>query len=201
MSRGAVRRLGLFGGTFDPPHVGHLALAEQARDQLGLDRVRFVPAGNPPHKQGRVRTPVAHRVAMTRLAVRGNPAFEVSTLEARRPGFSFTVDTLRALHRRHPDTAFWLVLGADSLDDFPRWHDPGGILELAALAVAVRPGAGRRRLPRALARRVTWLDNAGLDVSSSELRRRVRSGRSIRYLVPDAVAAYVRRRGLYREDA
>ena len=194
-----MRRIGLFGGTFDPPHVGHLALAEWAREQLGLDQVLFVPAGTPPHKRGRPHSSAAARVAMTRLAVRGNVAFRLSTLEVRRQGPSFTVDTLRALHARRPGDRLYLLMGEDSLDDFSGWHEPAAIAALATLAVARRPG--RRRARRGRAPRVTWLDNPGLELSSSAIRARVRAGRSIRYLVPDAVAAYVRRQGLYRRDA
>ena len=216
------RRIGLFGGTFDPPHVGHLALAEWARESLRLERVLLVPAGLPPHK-GRARlSSVEHRVAMTRLAARDNPAFTVSTLEARRDGPSFTVDTLRALRRREPRARIFLLMGADSLEEFPDWHDPPGILALATLAVAARPGAraaeGRavwaraaapasRRLAAAgaaaprrpgRAARVVWLRNPGLDLSSRAIRARVRAGRTVRYLVPDAVARYIARHRLYR---
>ncbi|HEY6866578.1 MAG TPA: nicotinate-nucleotide adenylyltransferase [Candidatus Eisenbacteria bacterium] len=195
-----MRRIGLFGGTFDPPHVGHLALAEWAREQLGLDQVLFVPAGTPPHKRGRRHSSAAARVAMTRLAVRGNAAFRLSTLEVRRRGPSFTVDTLRALRARAPGARLYLLMGEDSLVEFSGWREPAAIAALASLAVARRPGRGRRgsagRPPR-----VTWLDNPGLELSSSAIRARVRRGRSIRYLVPDAVAAYVRRHGLYRRNA
>ena len=206
-----TRRIGLFGGTFDPPHVGHLALAEWARESLRLDRVLFVPAGRPPHK-GRARlSAVAHRLAMTRLAVRDNPAFTVSSLEARRDGPSFTVDTLRALRRREPRARVFLLMGADSLEEFPTWRDPEAILAFATLVVAPRPGAspapgrvpwrgtpeaGSRRL--AGARRIAWLGCPVLDVSSSAIRARLRSGRTARYLVPDAVARYIARHRLYR---
>jgi nicotinate (nicotinamide) nucleotide adenylyltransferase len=144
-------RIGVFGGTFDPPHVGHLALAEWAREALRLDRVLFVPAGRPPHKGRRVLTPVAHRVAMTRLAVRGQRAFVVSALEARRNGPSFTVDTLRALRKREPGARIFLLMGADSLAEFPTWRDPAGILGFATLAVAARPGTRGRAAARARA--------------------------------------------------
>ena len=193
-----MRRIGLFGGTFDPPHIGHLALAEGARDQLRLDRVLFVPAGTPPHKRGRPLSGTPARVAMTRLAVRGHPAFRVSTLEARRRGPSFTVDTLRALRAAHPGARLYLLMGEDSLDDFRTWHEPGAIAALATLAVARRPGrrgAARRRAG------VVWLDTPVLDLSSSAIRARARSGRSVRVLVPDAVAAYIRRHRLYRGRA
>ncbi len=195
-----MRKIGLFGGTFDPPHVGHLALAEWAREQLGLERVIFMPAGAPPHKRRPDLVSVARRVAMTRLAVRGNPAFVVSAFEARRRGPSYTVDTLRALAREHAGARLYLILGADSLGEFRTWHEPGGIRALAMLAVAARPGAGRAgggRRPRP-PRGVVWLDNPGFDLSSSAIRARVRAGCSIRYLVPEAVARYIARHRLYR---
>lgn len=194
-------RWGLFGGTFDPPHVGHLALAEWAREALRLERLVFMPAGAPPHKRSAAVTPAAHRVAMTRLAVRGNPAFRVSTLEADAPGPSFTADTVARLVR--DGTELWVLVGADSLDDFRRWHAPGEILAAARLAVAGRPGAGRPATVAWARRtgRVTWIGNPGLDVSSSLVRARVRDGRSVRYLVPDAVARYIERHRLYRSRA
>jgi nicotinate-nucleotide adenylyltransferase len=198
-----MRRVGLFGGTFDPPHLGHLVLAECARDRLGLDEVRFIPAGQPPHKRSHPVSPCARRVAMVRLAVRGNPAFVVSTLEARRRGPSFTIETLRRVASETPRARLYLLMGADSLDEFPTWREPEAILSLATLAVAGRPGAARaaRRRPKgALLRRgrIAWLDNAEIDVSSSRVRARVRAGHSVRYLVPDAVAAYIARHRLYR---
>ena len=196
-----MRRIGLFGGTFDPPHFGHLALAEWAREQLRLDRVLFVPAGAPPHKRARRLSSVAARVAMTRLAVRGNPAFRLSQLEVRRRGPSFTVDTLRAVRSGLPGVEVFLLMGEDSLDDFRTWHEPAAIRGLARLAVARRPG-GRRRTPaRGIARGLIWLDNPGLELSSSAIRARARAGRSVRYLVPDAVARYLARHRLYRSRA
>jgi len=195
-----MRRIGLFGGTFDPPHVGHLVLAEWAWASLRLDRVVFMPAGVPPHKLGRRRSNPAHRLAMTRLAVRGNPALAVSDLEARREGPSYTVDTLRALHRRHPRARLFLLMGADSLADFPTWREPAEIARLATLVVAGRPAGGRLARPPRLPRgtKVVVLDNPLVDISSSRLRTRARAGKPLRYLVPDAVAAYVARFGLYR---
>jgi len=196
-----MRRIGLFGGTFDPPHFGHLALAEWAREQLRLDRVLFVPAGAPPHKRARRLSSAAARVAMTRLAVRGNPAFRLSQLEVRRRGPSFTVDTLRAVRAADPGVEVFLLMGEDSLDDFRTWHEPAAIRGLARLAVARRPG-GRRRTPaRGIARGLIWLDNPGLELSSSAIRARARAGRSVRYLVPDAVARYLARHRLYRSRA
>jgi nicotinate-nucleotide adenylyltransferase len=193
-----VRRVGIFGGTFDPPHVGHLLIAGWAREALALERVVFVPAGQPPHKRGRMLTAARHRLAMTRLAVRGNPAFRVATLELERRGPSFTVDTLRAFARAGVE--LFLLVGADSLDDFHGWHDPDGILSLARLAVAGRPGAGGRGGGwwARRGRRVTWIGNPEVGVSSSLVRQRVRGGGSCRYLVPDPVWRYVEREGLYR---
>ncbi len=201
-----MRRIGLFGGTFDPPHLGHLVLAEWARVRLGLDRVVFMPAGSPPHKRGRRLSAPAHRVAMTRLAVAGNAAFEVSELEAGRRGPSFTVDTLRELRGRFPGTRLYLLMGADSLAEFSGWHEPEAIARLATLVMAARAPAGRRAgagrahaASRALRRgRVLRLDNPVVAVSSSALRARARAGRSLRYLTPDSVADYVARHGLYR---
>ena len=202
-------RIGLFGGTFDPPHVGHLALAEWAREALSLDRVLFVPAGRPPHK-GRARlSPVLHRVAMTRLAIRGNRAFAVSALEVLRDGPSFTVDTLRTLKRREPRARIFLLMGADSLAEFHTWRDPEGIVAFATLAVAGRPGSPEPGLAavrgRAAARAglrgrppFAWLRNPGLEVSSSAIRARLSAGRTVRYLGPDAVARYIARHRLYR---
>jgi len=198
-----MRRIGLFGGTFDPPHLGHLALAEWARTRLRLERVVFMPAGTPPHKRGRRLTDAAHRLAMTRLAVRGNAAFEVSDLEARRTGPSFTVDTLHALRARHPGARFYLLMGADSLADFPTWREPTAIARLATLVVAARPVSTRPRPPRRSPRlrRVIVLDNPVIAISSSALRARSRAGASLRYLVPDPVAAYIGRHGLYGRRA
>lgn len=196
----AAPRLGILGGTFDPPHVGHLALAECAREQLGLSRVLFVPAGTPPHKRGRARTTsAAHRLAMTRAAVRGNPAFAVSAIETKRRGPSWTVDTVRALAAAHPGAELWLLMGADSFAAFGTWREPAEIARHARLAVAVRPGSRRPAPPAGVPRsRVTWIDNPALDVSSSAVRERARAGRSVRYLVPDAVARHAARHGLYR---
>lgn len=195
---GAPKRLGIFGGTFDPPHVGHLALAECAREQLGLDRVLFVPAGQPPHKTGGRRTSATHRLAMTRAAVRGNASFAVSAIEAKRRGPSWTVDTVRALAEAHPGTELWLLMGADMYASFGAWREPSEIARHARLAVALRPGTRVPKTPRGVkGARVTFLANPELEVSSSAVRERARAGRSVRYLVPDAVARYAARHHLY----
>ena len=198
-----MRRIGVFGGTFDPPHLGHLAMAEWAWARLRLDRVLFVPAALPPHKLGRRLSGPEHRLAMTRLAVRGNPAFAVSDLEVRRTGPSFTLDTLRAVRARHPGARLFLLMGADSLADFPAWREPAAIARLATLVVAARPDRRRAARPARLPRgaRIVHLDNPVVDVSASALRARARARRPLRYLVPDTVAAYIERHRLYRRGA
>ena len=185
-------RVGVFGGTFDPPHFGHLALAEWARVELSLDLVWFVPAGVPPHKRGDL-SPARHRLAMTRLATRGNAAFRVTPIECLRRGPSYTVDTVRAFARSHPGATLYLMMGADTYATFGSWREPAAIERAATIVVATRPGA-RRGARRG---RVKWLANPGLDVSSSALRARAARGRSLRYLVPDAVARYIARHRLY----
>jgi len=197
-------RVGVLGGTFDPVHWGHLLLAEQARDQLCLDRLLFVPAGLPWRKLDRPISPVWQRVEMVRLALEGSP-FELSLLEAERPGPSYTADTLEQLRALMPAADLYFVMGHDALLDLPEWHRAEDIVELAWLAVARRPDRSgeealaqvARRLPR-VRERVVWLEMPLLGISGSDIRRRVREGRSIRYLVPAAVEDYIHRHGLYR---
>jgi nicotinate-nucleotide adenylyltransferase len=199
-------RVGVLGGTFDPPHLGHLILAQEAHQALDLAQVLFVPAGEPWRKAGRELSPREHRLAMTRLAVTGNPLFAVSTGEADRPGPSYTAETLAQLRAElGPQAEFFFIMGADSLADFPHWHDPLRILELARLAVAERPALADagfeegvpEELAQALRRCVVWLPMPLVAISASAVRERVRQGLSIRYWVPDAVEEYIRRHGLY----
>ena len=199
---GAERVLGILGGTFDPPHYGHLVLAETARVQLGLDRVLFVVAGRPPHKPSRPITPDTHRVAMVEVAIADNPAFTISRVDMDRPGPHYTVETLSLLRREYPEADLFFLVGGDSLAQFLTWRDPAGILGQARLAVMPRPGyepdlaALERALP-GVGGRLAWLDAPFLDISASDLRRRVREGLPIRYLVPPSVEAYVREHCLY----
>ncbi|CAN5528907.1 nicotinate (nicotinamide) nucleotide adenylyltransferase [soil metagenome] len=195
---------GIFGGTFDPIHVAHLAVAEAARDELGLASVTFIPAGRPPHKDDRVISPAAHRFAMVEAAIAGNPAFGVSRMEIDRAGPSWTVDTLAALRPVDP-TPLALIIAMDSFLDLPSWHEPSRVLELATLVVAPRDGVPdapadflERHLPGAVGR-VMLLDGPRLRLSASELRGRAAAGRSLRYLVPDAVRAYIDDHGLYQD--
>ena len=193
--------LGLFGGSFDPPHVGHLVVAETLREAFALDRVVWMPAARPPHKPGHTLAPAADRLAMVRLAVAGNAAFEVSDLELRRADEtgvpSYTVDTLRALHAAYPGAAWSLLIGEDSLATFGSWREPAEIARLARLVVYRRAGAGAASAGP-FAHDARFADAGPLDVSSTDLRARLRAGRSVRYLVPDAVGAYASAHGLYR---
>jgi nicotinate-nucleotide adenylyltransferase len=201
-------RIGVFGGTFDPVHLGHLILAEQCREQGGLDEVRFVPAASPPHKRGLALTPFAQRVEMLALAVAGQPAFVVDELEKDRPGPSYTADTLDELHRRHPGARLRLLVGADCLPDLAGWRDPGRIARLADLLVMPRPGwplpgeaelRPAHGLPAEL--QLEPITDAPLvHISSHDLRHRATQGRSIRYLVPRAVECYILTHRLYRRE-
>lgn len=198
-------RLGLLGGTFDPVHVGHLILAETAREQLRLDRVVFVPAGVPWRKAVVSITDSEHRLAMLRLATAGNAAFAVSDVEVTRAGPSYTAETLKALAKEHPGAELFFLLGDDALADLPNWYQPRRILQLATLAVARRPGGGPAQpgdeAPRGLSAGLVRLEMPRIDISASAIRARVRDGLSVRYLVPDAVEEYIREHGLYRSKA
>ncbi len=193
-------RLGVYGGTFDPIHLGHLILAEACRQACGLDRVWFLVAGAPPHKPGG-RTDVGHRLEMARLAVAGNPAFEVSELEARRPGPHYSVETLEAVRAERPDDELFFLIGADSLVDLPGWREPGRIMALAGLVVANRPGFEPPPLdvPDG-ARPILRVEIPPIGIASHEIRRLRREGRSVRYQVPRAVEAYIDAHGLYRPE-
>ncbi|GAB4424459.1 MAG: nicotinate-nucleotide adenylyltransferase [Chloroflexi bacterium OHK40] len=200
---GEPERIGIYGGTFDPIHIGHLAIAEEARVALGLSRVMVVPAARQPLK-GAEGAPAEHRLAMARLACADNPAFVVDDLELRRPPPSYTIDTLRALAARLGPTAeLYFVLGADAARDLPRWRSADAILALARIAVVGRPGTTLHlpslaaALPAAVGR-VTLLPGPHLDISSTELRRRIAENRPVRYLVPEPVRAYIAAHGLYR---
>ena len=194
--------LALFGGSFNPPHVGHLVVAEACAQAAGLDRVLWTPAATPPHKQNDpTLAPARTRLRMVEAAVAGNGRFEASDVEVARAGVSYTVDTVRALRQRH--AALAVVVGGDSLAGFPTWREAEEIARLARLVVYRRPGDGVRLgdLPGWLAERVTVVEGPQLAVSSQEVRALVAAGRSVRYLVPDAVREVVEAEGLYREGS
>ena len=195
----AARRIGLFGGSFNPPHVAHLAVAEAAREQAGLDRVIWMPAAVSPFKSDEAVPEGRHRLAMARLATADHDAFEVSDHEIRRGGVSYTVDTVRALSEQYPAASLHLVIGGDSLAGFPRWRQPGEILQRARLVVYRRPGDGvdDADLPRDVLDRTTFVEAPQIELSSTEVRHMLAAGRSARYLVPDPVRTYIAEHGLY----
>jgi nicotinate-nucleotide adenylyltransferase len=197
-------RLGILGGTFDPIHHGHLAIAEEAREALGLERVLFVPAARPPHKPGRPIAGAEDRLAMVRLAIAGNPAFEASRIELDRDGPSYTAETLQRLCDQGARD-LWFILSGEALAGLPGWHQPDRVLELARLAVVPRGGSpapdrgwideqfpGRRE-------RFVFLSGPLMPISGSVIRQRLAAGRSVRYLVPEAAAAYLDAHRLYAQ--
>ncbi len=200
-------RVGIFGGTFDPVHLGHLILAEQCREQGRLDQLWFVPAPRPPHKQDRALTRFEQRVEMLNLAIAGQPAFRVEEVEKERSGPSYTVDTVAELRRRHPADDFYLLLGSDTLADMHTWYEPARLLAQVGLLVMTRPGHATRTVEQIRAAlqlaesapvRIETIDAPPIDISSRDLRARAAASRSLRYLVPRAIEVYVAEKHLYR---
>lgn len=200
-----MRRLGLLGGTFDPPHIGHLLLAETARISLDLDHILFLPVGDPPHKNDRGINAAAHRIAMTRLAIAGNPYFAVDTSDVDRPPPHFTYTLLPLIQAQYPQAALWFLLGTDSLADLPQWQCPEQLLQLCRLAVLERPGVIldwvhlQQRFP-GLAAQVDWLDGPLVKVSATMVRGFAAANRSLRYLIPETVQEYITRHTLYQSQ-
>jgi nicotinate-nucleotide adenylyltransferase len=193
-----VGRLGILGGSFDPIHNGHLICAEQIAEAVGLERVMFMPCSRSPHKLSRVPAPDNHRLAMIELAVTGHPGFEVSDLEIRRGGVSYTVDTVRQLRESlGREIELWLIMGMDAYLDIPTWKDPETVLAECRFAVARRPGSNAASLNAAYGARSCFVDITAVDISSSDIRDRLSKGKSIRYLVPEAVCEYIRTRKPY----
>lgn len=194
-------RLGIFGGAFDPIHNGHLLLAEQCREQCQLDAVWFVPTKIPPHKEADSLSPDADRVEMLKLATAGRPEFIVSEIELQREDVSWTVDTLRQLRSEHPEDDLFLLIGADSLRDFPTWKEPDEIAKLAIVVAVNRGEASLDELTSGLkpelAASVQLVTMPGISISATDLRRRVSEGKSIRYLVPRAVEEFIVAQKLY----
>lgn len=185
--------IGLFGGSFDPIHHGHLIVARVAAESLELDELRFLPAREQPFKRGRHAAPAAERVVMLELAIAGSPGFAVERAELDRPGPSYTVDTLEELRRREPASEFTLLLGADAAAELGAWHRASELPGLARIVVFARPGAPVPASPLIAA----TLDVPAVDISATEIRRRARAGLPVRYWVPDAVAEYMARHSLY----
>jgi len=200
-------RLGVFGGTFDPIHLGHLILAEHCREACRLDRVLFIPAGQPPHKSDRQITPGKQRLDMVELAIAGHPAFAASSIELDREGPSYSAETLGSLARENPSDDLFFLIGSDSLADLPLWYQPARIAELATIVVTARPGVEQPDV--ASLRGILGRDAIAqieqhivqiplIQISSSIIRSRVAAGQSIRFLVPRAVECYIETHRLYR---
>jgi nicotinate-nucleotide adenylyltransferase len=192
------KKIGILGGTFDPVHMGHLVLAEQAKEKLKLDKVIFIPCFSPPHKTRRKLSPAKDRFRMTALAVEGNAWFFVSDIELKREGLSYTVDTLKELRRLYPESAIYFLTGSDVLGEIHTWRNPEEIYKLVRMVIATRPGFDSFDPNNRFAKRSIILPITGIDVSASGIREKVKKGQSIRYLVPQQVEEYIRRRKLYR---
>jgi len=194
-----MKRVGLMGGTFDPIHIGHLLAAETAREQCGLDEVWFIPSRTPPLKSGAPSASGEDRLEMVRLAIAGHPAFKALDLELRRPGISYSIDTVYELSARCPGCSFAYIIGGDRVNDLPRWHRIGELAEIVSFIGVARPGhpVDIGALPEMLRGRVRVIPMPQLDISSSGIRELRREGRSIRYLVPDGVHDFIVRKGLY----
>jgi nicotinate-nucleotide adenylyltransferase len=196
--------LGILGGTFNPPHLGHLVCAQEAYVHLGLARVILIPAGVPPHKPVDEEPGVEHRLEMCRLAIAGHEdQFAVSDVEARRDGASYTLDTLEELHAREPESELFLIVGADVASGFPTWREPERVLSLATLAVAQRPGTSREAVEQALrevpgGRAAEFFPMPEIGISSTMLRQRARNSEPTTYLIPDSVRSYIDQHRLYR---
>lgn len=199
-------KIGIMGGTFDPIHLGHLAMAESAREFFELDKILFIPSANPPHKVEQDVTPAVHRVMMTFLATKSNEKFEVSQAEILRGGISYTIDTMKELHEKFgEETELFFIIGADSLKDLPTWHKARELVKKCHFIAAGRPGTeinfseleeffGEINFNRHIHKLVT----PGLEISSTDIRERVKAGHSIKYLVPEVVEEYILKEQLYK---
>jgi nicotinate-nucleotide adenylyltransferase len=202
-----VERIGVLGGTFDPPHIGHLVLAEYAAAALGLEHVLFVPAGEPPHKLHLKRTSAEHRIEMVERAISSNKRFSLSRIDVDRPGPHYTVDLMTIVHENYPKSELYFLMGGDSFRDLPKWHRPQDILKYCNLGVMARPDSHQGNakvepemheavLP-GLSRCVTMIEAPLLDVASSDIVVRIQQGKSVRYLVPDEVWDYIKAHAIY----
>lgn len=188
------RQVGLYGGTFNPVHTGHLVMADQVGTQLGLEKVYFMPDAQPPHVDPKQAVPAKYRVEMLAAAISGNPLFALELCEIERGGVSYTYDTMVYLKKKHPDTDYYFIIGADMVNYLPKWHRIEELSKLVTFVGVKRPGyAPNSHYP------VVWVDAPLLEINSTGIRQRVANDESIRYLVPDAVAAYIKKEGLYRE--
>lgn len=197
-----MEHIGVLGGTFDPPHIGHLILGEYAVDALELDKLLYVPAADPPHKQDEFKTPVEYRLKMLELALADNPHFEISGVDIDRPGPHYSVDMIQIIREQNPSAEIYFVMGSDSLRDLPTWHRPADLLRLCKLAVMQRPGidgdaGAHETLFPGISNRVVMINAPLIEISSTEIANRLLNGRSIRYQVSDSVREYIMTHRLY----
>lgn len=199
-----MKEICLMGGTFDPIHYGHLVVAEEVRQRFNLAKVVFIPAGQPPHKTDKVILDAQHRVNMTRLAIASNPYFEISTIEVERQGLSYTVDTIEQLRRSFQVENIYFITGADAILEILTWKDTERLLDMTYLIAATRPGYALNHLaetlgslPAPFMKRILPLEVPALAISSSDIRKRVREGRSIKYLLPESVETYIHQNNIY----
>lgn len=195
-----TKKIGIMGGTFDPIHFGHLVTAETARDVFDLDEVIFVPSGQPPHKRNTAVSAAEHRIAMVNHSIISNPDFTLSTIETERKGFSYTIDTINAfLEKYGPDTKLYFITGADAIKEILTWHRVDELMEKCHFIAATRPGFEYDGEPQSKGK-ITTIKVPALAISSSQIRQMVAEGRSIRYLLPDTVEAYIRKNRLYQNE-
>lgn len=193
-----MKRIGILGGTFDPIHIGHLLMAEQAMCWYDLDQVWFIPASTPPHKQDKLITAVHHRVEMVQRAIRHHPDFFVDTRECKRTGPSYTIDTLRELQAEYPKMTFFLIMGADTVKDLPNWYKIEEILQITKIIAIQRPGVNLDHLPSHMAERIVWVrDGIEIRISSTFIRKQVKRGRMLHFAVPETVYQYIKEYSLY----
>ncbi len=203
----ALKRTGIMGGTFDPPHIGHLILAQSAYEQLGLDSVLFIPAGRPPHKQNRSGATDEQRLEMVRLAIEKDPHFRMSRIEMESSDYSYTCETLKKLHERFPDEDYYFIIGQDSLETFHSWYHPEEIVRQAHIVAADRPDCDQAAFESQLEENrkrfsgdFIGIQCPDIQISSSEIRKRIAEGRSIRYFVPESVHTYILNQNIYRKE-
>lgn len=198
MPRYRKKRLGILGGTFDPIHSGHLILAEQLKEELKLQKVIFIPSANPPHKENYFVSSAKDRLKMVKIAIRDNPDFLISDIELKREGKSYTIDTLTQLKKLYKDYGLFFLLGSDAIDELPTWKEPDKIFQKVKVVVALRPGFNRIDPENRFVRRSLVVPINGLNISSTQIREKIRIGKSIRYLVPPGVEKFIRSKRLYR---
>jgi nicotinate-nucleotide adenylyltransferase len=198
MQRKRKRRLGILGGTFDPIHSGHLILAEQLKEELNLEKVIFIPSANPPHKENHRVSSSKDRLKMVKIAIRDNPDFLISDIELKRKGKSYTIDTLTRFLKLYKDSELFFLLGSDAIDELPTWKEPDKIFQKVNVVIALRPGFDRIDPENRFVKKSLVVSINGLNISSTQIRERVRTGKSIRYLVPPEVEKFIRTKKLYR---